>query len=1705
MKRSRFSNVIAAVVLAILVACGGTDTREHRGSVTTALSAPGLTPLPMVPASDDPNRKVSAWKGSPVELLYADALASCAYEEAGNYFSYSTIDQYYNHIFGLMEGVTCPAHPNPQNPNEILDYGSRYDITIETRWLLQRNDRFCNIDPSTGATASAGLERLLPQIDNTNFHVESPFGGDAGATTARIARRALQVPVTNLCIAQHLRSKSPGISAGEALLLSAADQRQLLALTKERSQMAMLQFGLLGQLFATPTPSTTPPPESISNVPGGNANNFLPMLRHWIQQPSSDAAGILVAELAEEFATAVQLHSTASQEFAQLLSRSGAARLPRGASSSDPSWTAAGFRPKAVETWGPGSWRQRTLASLYGGDPLVEDEDHTTPWQHFADRTAPGGSSPVAVSGGVFFDNGSVGWPLLEFVSTELKDPKVAELFALAKGADTVDLRMDFGTTTSGYRPCENVLRPPTVDRLYRATEAYVRANGCNGDRDPDTGVCQNPPRVSDVTESTADYTKFDLWKRYRITPDHATQLVAWLDEIIPKSCGYNEPNARGALDFAGAIEERQSNGEFYYHLSNFDLRQRTLRETAALFSNNSAFWLPRSIDITAEPVTQGFQGLERAQAFALSSLDEEARLMGAVPALMAVRESLIFATTSLGGLPVGIKNAVTPYFSRRQRILDVIDGAIGRSGVRMEPVTDVVERSEERFGVPFVSYYMQQHLTGPISASDNEARWTVDINVDPHETFWDASLFWSASAPPYLLVALANEPLAWGLAANPGSAAFGKTIADTLGSPSPLARLSVPVGVCAVLADGTSDCSQGATSLGLDAVRSWRWSFQVDLPLTWAPSWTFVVQRHVANDRTYSPLVSHVANGLSLISATSAHPAYSFGPGRGQYLSFNGSLSNFAANVMAVDLSNPAKPAFDGFGLPNKWLPPSDPALFGGTAGDDAVAAYLRKARESAEEATAAVKEAFEAMLKQEQDGAELSAAISKSQKVAELERSALCGDNPKCDTSIISTSISVPDIWDQAPRTRSDSLRDPDGSLRVLPVGRSLFSVVRGMCKPTLPGQTDADRLYVLRGAERLDCLATGILAGALIDLSTDSPVSFPVLRRVAEQQHAPALPSFAEYSGGTLQAVAIEQWTAIRALEDRSRALIAATDAAIGNVSLLTHELENAQGQAAEMRKRCEHLEQEIRGAACQFTSTKPLDGAGLTNYNYSCQPPSFDQLEWLDEESVTVGSSKGKGIQTPIGTFGPAESDSSSNTKMSLGAKRRLCESYRTSVDSATWRLMASVLESYAGIEERTHEFTEGTARLRTAAAQGLTLRHQTELAIAKNNLAVDELRASQVSSFRLYGQLHSYDGWRAKSLLEAARLAAAVARKAIESRYVVNLSDLTAPEPLVASPSMWADQIYEYDLDMPAAVGLTVGEAVPTGIYPNRMLDYVGNLERFVNGFSIARPTAVAHDDTELISLPGPRGVDEPLVEKLSVTSGLVYKNLADGRSPAWSYFCPDLITSTCSQASDCEAGRCGADQKCHSGDRWVSIPVTLTPSAACGAAPARPARASVLFGLDPWGRLHGDIADEPFERRYNARWLRLGVNIVGTGVLDCSKAIDSARCYTQPFIRYRMMHSGAPWITDAEQSWSFLPLPTGQIEGAKALAAEQWLDPIVNSWTKPFVAAISRSEFTSRPFGGAYEIQFEIAPEVVLERIERVQVLTSSDYWVAQR
>ena len=661
------------------------------------------------------------------------------------------------------------------------------------------------------------------------------------------------------------------------------------------------------------------------------------------------------------------------------------------------------------------------------------------------------------------------------------------------------------------------------------------------------------------------------------------------------------------------------------------------------------------------------------------------------------------------------------------------------------------------------------------------------------------------------------------------------------------------------------------------------------------------------------------------------------------------------------------------------------------------------------------------------------------------------------------------------------------------------------------------------------------------------------------------------------------------------------------------------------------------------------------------------------------------------------------------------------------------------------------------------------RAETERKLNENVLEATPFGQYANGLYRIY---RDHELWRAKATIDHARRYALAARRAIEARYVVDLSSLSDDEPFVASPRSWADEVYGYDLSLPAALGLSASGQRGGTAYSSKVKDYVSNLKAFVAGYAARRPSAVASNEVDVVTLPGLAPESPALVNlapaaaasggasQSSTLNGAVASRAADGNTNGvlanssvsettatsgiaswwnidlqkidwidnvtlWNrtdgtdfarafdllvvvseepitaqfYFqaaflpgayrvkldgsfalpvkisvgrwgryvrvmpaivpfsilslaevevwgdAPDNLalgkqatqSSTLRAASEAVDGFKGpietgvppegpvsysstigdygtwwqvdlgvrrqidrvelyharyytpdipprplhvlvADEpfiergidailarrdvsefvvnidavsqepshvlparkgryvriwmdagplllgevevlsrpiRYSSGASWMlhctndgsGAPGWVSIADGCqrSGIVSQVDRAKYEFALDPWGRLRGSIADEPFSRRHNVRWGPLAVNVVGSGVRDCSRAVDPKSCFAQGFINFDLNHVGSPWIADYDGVWRTQNMPPGRIEGGKALAAELWLDPLKDGWSTSYIAPVARSEWQLRPLGGTYEIELNVTPDVVIDRIDRVQLLVGSTSWVKQQ
>ena len=1629
--------IAPCLMAAALLACSAAGDGRSPERVGARDDAWSLTFVHLLPLPKNIATGSSAWNGTRADLMVADAWAECSTSDGVNFADWGdSTDGYLDYVQNDILLTSCSATPTDA-PTSTLG-----------RWFAMRRTKACAFSSSEDVSGDAvpleplGVRPLLGS---------ATFGSDNTLAVSR-ADMALRRATANLCIAERLRVNAPGASTGESLLMSSDDQRELVEVIRERAQQSMLQFAALSMIAAQPTPFTPPASDLIAD------RKYLSVLSKWAATESST----VLEEMGEGFARAVKLHAEVTREMASLLARSGDARLPRGGTATT----------SVDEYWGAGSWRDRALASLYGGDPLAVGRfESKAPWAdtHGDFIQFPGRKTPNGMDTDAYRDWADA--TMNPYPRTALADPQVLELQRLALLANAVNIKVAADGTLDA---------DGSAMRIYLATEAWLRNRNCSVVLADGTckAVALSDVPVPSSSDPSAGYRTYELWARHRITPAHAQTLARTVAEAL----GQGAPSGRAAvgtrnIDAIGSVwtlpDPNGGSAAFWHVPSSASFHAKKIQQIAPLYTRFGRRPTPRSVDVSLTAAYQGF-GDRREER-------EGSRLMGSIPALMAVRADL--------DRTFGVHPEASGLLRRRREIVELVDAVAGKSGVSIQAGTQQV-RSIPTLP-PFVAEWAQSASTDGTMLS-----WQVGVSADPADAWWDPDA-------SYQMFAVHNVPAAASLVLYPGSRDFAEGWSvDCALMPAPAAGVA-PLPCTSLITPSATvwkDLYNAQDST--DPTRPRSWTFSMSIPRSKLDDkWTFFVRKLGARP-SYALLAASVSldnvfepRGYPSVPGYTSNLAFE-APQDGQFIGYGGTLGTLAMNLLARDDLDPTRPAYDAFGVPTRWSPPSSPELFAGTAGEDAVHHYLVRANDAALQATNQVKETFTALLEQATDRAQLAAAQAKASELAKIESRALCGDKAAatCDPVLTSVPIDVARVWD-------DYVFSPGA-----PLHHRLYAAASSFC-------ADPTNVVPLRptGADissHLDCLALSFFR------------QIPRLRifpDVAAHLADPVVPSFSGYEGGTLQRVMIAQWRAVRDLQNSMRDVLSSIDAAMARASAFTQVVERDQQRwdalsaqrcspaamttsliesACGLNQRTSTLSTQPNGAespmeAAEMAALVSQLGGGPLSNSARCRTivekvvkgesvaGTDSDLTWGDEQgdpSQSSGTSLGGGFSLGLIGFNASGNEGMSSAgTVPVAQRRRMCEEAEAKLEGDQASAVSAAMESFAALTARLTSFVNTIGSAVDAGADGAALVQASRLTKARVQLDAVQLGASQSTSVHLWQQVNSYDVWRAQALLLDARIAAVTARRAIEARFAVDLSALTAPEPFVANPSTWADDIYQYDLDMPHSVGLAVGVSSADGIYPNRVVDYVANLTRFVDGFSVARPSAVASADTEILFLPGPLGLRDSSSAPLDAAH-------VDGLAAAWQYECATPA-----------------------GTQWRQLPPSGKPNEACLPDAALPLRARTSFALDPWGRVNGDVASEPYTRRYNARWGKLAVNLVGTGVIDCAGAPDPSGCYAQSFVRYELDHDGPTWVSDWSQSWTVIGVPSGRIEGAKALASEQWLDPLSNSWGKPYVDAIARTELNDSPFGGTYDLILNVGPEVRLDRIQRVQLLVNASYWVKQQ
>lgn len=145
-------------------------------------------------------------------------------------------------------------------------------------------------------------------------------------------------------------------------------------------------------------------------------------------------------------------------------------------------------------------------------------------------------------------------------------------------------------------------------------------------------------------------------------------------------------------------------------------------------------------------------------------------------------------------------------------------------------------------------------------------------------------------------------------------------------------------------------------------------------------------------------------------------------------------------------------------------------------------------------------------------------------------------------------------------------------------------------------------------------------------------------------------------------------------------------------------------------------------------------------------------------------------------------------------------------------------------------------------------------------------------------------------------------------------------------------------------------------------------------------------------------------------------------------------------------------------------------------------------------------KLIGKIA----EGNFNFRHISVALNVVGTGVTDCSKT-PTPSCYGTGYLEYSLVHDAfaTPVISHLSKYQAEFNFGAASINRGKALAAERFITLPVGSADQSLISQpeIQKQEYRGRPLSGSYRLRIYDAPNLVWSQVEDIQIVLNYRYW----
>jgi hypothetical protein len=141
------------------------------------------------------------------------------------------------------------------------------------------------------------------------------------------------------------------------------------------------------------------------------------------------------------------------------------------------------------------------------------------------------------------------------------------------------------------------------------------------------------------------------------------------------------------------------------------------------------------------------------------------------------------------------------------------------------------------------------------------------------------------------------------------------------------------------------------------------------------------------------------------------------------------------------------------------------------------------------------------------------------------------------------------------------------------------------------------------------------------------------------------------------------------------------------------------------------------------------------------------------------------------------------------------------------------------------------------------------------------------------------------------------------------------------------------------------------------------------------------------------------------------------------------------------------------------------------------------------------------LAGKLAKGNYNFRHVDVAVNVVGTGVIDCSQT-QSPDCNGSGYLSYALTHDASNiGVLGFDSQYRRFDFGMAAIDHGKALTSERYITTPLGSDDQALVAQFRKTELRGRPLDGTYTLRIYDSTSLHFDHIQDIQLVLNYHYW----